>query len=67
LPVDKVSRALSNELRMDKMEILEEVKIRGNIPCLTCSQGDDCEISSIKFLHGKNVQASADKCVRVED
>ena len=67
LPVDKVSRTLSNELRMDRMEILGEVKIRGNVPCLTCGHGDDCEMSSVKFLHGKNAKASADKCVRVED
>jgi hypothetical protein len=67
LPVDKVSRALSNELRMDRMEILGEVKIRGNVPCLTCGRGDDCEMSSVKFLHGKNTRASADNCVRVED
>ncbi len=67
LPVNKVSRTLSTELRMDRMEILGEVKIRGNIPCLTCGNGDDCEMSSVKFLHGKNAKASVDKCVRVED
>lgn len=67
LPVDKVSRTLSTELRMDRMEILGEVKIRGNVPCLTCGHGDDCEMSSVKFLHGKNAKASTDNCVRVED
>jgi NAD(P)H-dependent FMN reductase len=59
LPVDKVSRALSHELRMDRMAILGEVKIRGNVPCLTCGHGNDCEMSSVKFLHGKNARASA--------
>ena len=58
---------MSNELRMDRMEILGEAKIRGNVPCLTCGHGDECEMSSIKFLHGKNAKASVDKCVRVED
>jgi hypothetical protein len=67
LPVNKVSRALSNELRLDRMEILGEVKIRGNVPCLTCGRGDDYDMSSVKFLHGKNAQATADKCFRVED
>ena len=67
LPVDKVSRTLSNELRMDRMQILGAVKIRGNVPCLTCGHGDDCEMSSVKFLHGKKAKAFADKCVGVED
>ncbi len=67
LPVDKVSRTLANELRMDRMEILGQVKLRGNVPCLTCGHGDDCELSSIKFLHGKKAKASVDKCVRVEN
>ena len=31
LPVDKVSRMLASELRMDRMEILGQVKIRGNV------------------------------------
>jgi len=67
LPVDKVNRMLATELRMDRMEVLGQVKLRGNVPCLTCGHGDDCEMSSIKFLHGKNAKASVDKCVRVED
>jgi len=67
LPVDKVSKMLKNELHMDKMKIIGQVKLKGNIPCLTCGHGDDCEMSGIKFLHGKNAKASVDKCVRVED
>ncbi len=67
LPVDKVSRMLANELRMDKMKIFGQVKLRGNVPCLTCSHGDECTMSNVKFLHGKNAKASADKCVRVQD
>jgi len=67
LPVDKVSRTLATELRMDQMKIFGQIKLRGNVPCLTCGHGDDCEMSSIKFLHGKNAKASVDKCVRVEN
>ena len=67
LPVDKVTRILVNELRMDRMEIVGQIKLKGNVPCLTCGHGDDCEMSSVKFLHGKNAKASADNCVRVED
>jgi len=67
LPVDHVTRTLVNELKMDKMEIFGQVQLRGNVPCLTCGRGDDCKMSSVTFLHGKNAEASADKCVRVED
>jgi multimeric flavodoxin WrbA len=67
LPVDKVTKNLAKELRMDNMHIIGQVKLKGNVPCLTCGNGDTCQMSNVKFLHGKDAEASADKCVKVED
>jgi hypothetical protein len=52
---------------MDRMEILGQIKVEGNVPCLTCGEGDTCEMSGVKGLHGADAKASADLCIRVED
>ena len=67
LPSYKVSKMLARELALDRMEVIGQVTIRGNVPCLTCGRGDDCEMSGVKSLHGKNAKASANNCSRVED
>lgn len=67
LPVDKVTRSLAHELRMDRLQIVGQLQLKGNVPCLTCGHGDDCEMSGVKFLHGKNAKASSENCVDVED
>ena len=67
LPANKVARTLAYELRMDRMQIIGQIILKGNVPCLTCGRGDDCQMSSVKFLHGKNAKASANHCIRVED
>ena len=67
LPVDKVTRTLANELQMDLMQVIGHVMIRGNVPCQTCGNGDNCEMSGVKFLNGKKAKASVNNCVKVED
>jgi NAD(P)H-dependent FMN reductase len=67
IPNSKVSKMLAFELKMDRMDILANIQINGNLPCLTCGRGNDCKMSGVKFVYGKNASASADKCVRVED
>jgi multimeric flavodoxin WrbA len=67
LPADKVKRNLIHELKMDKLKIIGHITLKGNVPCLTCGHGDTCEMGNVKFLHGKNAQASAQYCVKVED
>ena len=67
LPSYKVSNMLASELALDRMEIIGRVTIRGNVPCLTCGCGDECEMSGVKTLYGKNAKATTDKCTRVED
>ena len=52
---------------MDRIDVLASVQINGNLPCLTCGRGNECKMSGVKFVYGKNTLASADKCVRVKD
>ena len=67
LPSDKVKRNLAKELQMDRMKIIGQLTLKGNVPCLTCGHGDDCEMSGVPFLHGKNAKATAKNCVKVEN
>lgn len=63
----KVSEMAAMEMHMDRMNLIGQIEVRGNVPCLTCGRGDDCEMSAVSLLFGENARASADKCVAVED
>ena len=67
LPSEKVKRNLALEMTMDRMQVIGQVIIKGNVPCLTCGHGNECEMSGVPFIHGKNAKASTDLCTRVED
>lgn len=58
---------IAHELQMEKMNLLGQVQIRGNVPCLTCGHGDECVMSGVRGALGPGGKAGADKCVRVED
>jgi len=50
---DNVNRSLAIELKeMERMELVGQVMIKGNIPCLTCGEGDDCEMSGLRKRYG---------------
>ena len=34
------------------MNFLGSVKIRGNIPCISCGYGDDCQMAGLKMIFG---------------
>lgn len=67
LPSEKVKNSIALEMTMDRMNVIGQFIIKGNIPCLTCGYGNDCEMSGVKFIHGKNAKATKDNCVRVEN
>ena len=62
-----VSELVAKEMHMDRMDVIGQLKIKGNVPCLTCGEGDTCQMSAVTRLFRKDAKASADKCVRVED
>lgn len=67
LSANKMSEMIAHELQMEKMNLLGQVQIRGNVPCLTCGHGDECVMSGVRGALGPGGKAGADKCVRVED
>jgi len=65
---DNVSRALAIQLRdMERMELVGQVMIEGNIPCLTCGEGDGCQMSGLKRRYGPDARSADYPYVRVED
>lgn len=64
---DRVNEMVSRQSRMENMELVGQVTIAGNVPCLTCGSGDVCEMSGVRHLREKGIKASPDLCVRVED
>jgi multimeric flavodoxin WrbA len=65
--VDLASEMIAQEMRMERMEVMGQIKVNGNVPCLTCGHGDACEMSAVRILYGKEARASVDHCVRAED
>ncbi len=67
LPLNQVSEGINRAMRMENMEVIGTIKIRGNVPCLTCGNGSTCKMSGVPTIFGKGVKASSDLCVSVED
>ena len=41
------------------MEFVGEVRVKGNVPCIKCGQGDECKMTGIKMLHGPEATVSS--------
>jgi hypothetical protein len=65
---DNVNQSLATQLKdMERMELVGQVKIKGNIPCLTCGEGDECEMSGLRKRYGPDARSSDYPYSRVED
>jgi hypothetical protein len=41
------------------MKFLGSVKIQGNVPCIKCGKGDECEMSGVKMLYGSTANVDS--------
>ena len=65
---DNTNQALATQLRdMERMELVGQMMIKGNIPCLTCGAGDTCELSGMRKRYGPDARSVDYPYVRVED
>jgi len=65
---DNVNQALAIQLKdMERMELVGQVKVNGNIPCLTCGEGDECQMSGLRKRYGPDARSSDYPYVRIED
>ncbi|UCF15288.1 MAG: flavodoxin family protein [Phycisphaerales bacterium] len=65
---ENVKRSLAVQLRdMERMELVGQVMIKGNIPCLTCGVGEECQMSGLIKRYGLGARSADHPYVRVED
>jgi NAD(P)H-dependent FMN reductase len=65
---DGVNQSLAGELKdYEQMDLVGQINIRGNVPCVTCGKGDECEMSGLKMIYGPDARTD-DYCYsKVED
>ena len=49
------------------MELVGQLSVQGNLPCLTCGEGDACEMSAVQLLFGPDAKTADFGYTRVED
>ncbi len=63
-----VNQALAAELKnYEHMELMGQLTVQGNLPCLTCGKGDDCRMSGVGMMYGPDARTSDYGYSRVED
>jgi len=66
--LDNVNQSLAAELKeYERMDLIGQLTVQGNVPCLTCGEGDECEMSGLKVLYGPDAKTSDYGYSRVED
>ncbi|MCX5873921.1 MAG: flavodoxin family protein [Deltaproteobacteria bacterium] len=66
--LDHVNQSLAAELReYERMDLVGQLTVKGNLPCLTCGEGDGCQMSAVKVVYGPDARTSDFGYSRVED
>ena len=66
--LDAINLALATEIRdYERMALVGQLSIQGNLPCLTCGEGDTCEMSAMQLMYGPDARTSEIDYARVED
>jgi multimeric flavodoxin WrbA len=66
--LDAINTSLATEIRdMERMELMGQLTIQGNLPCVFCGEGDECEMSAFQLLYGPDAKTSEIGYTRVED
>jgi hypothetical protein len=66
--LDNINQSLAAELReYERMDLIGQLTIQGNLPCLTCGEGDECEMSALKVMYGPDARTTDFGYTKVED
>ncbi len=66
--MDAINMAVAAEIRdYERMDLVGQLTVQGNLPCVYCGEGDTCEMSGIKMMLGPDAKASDYPYARVED
>lgn len=66
--MSNVNQSLAAEMTdYERMELVGQLTVQGNVPCLTCGEGDTCEMSGLKRLYGPDAKTSDYEYSQVEN
>ena len=66
--LNAVNTSLASEMRdVERMELMGQLTIQGNVSCAFCEEGDVCEMSGVKLVHGPDAKTDEIGYARVED
>lgn len=66
--LDNINQALATEIRdYEHMDLVGQLTVQGNLPCLTCGEGDECGMSAVKIMYGLDAKTSDFEYAKVED
>lgn len=66
--MDAINLALATEMRdYENMDLVGQLSVQGNLPCLTCGEGDECEMSGLQLMYGPDAKTTDIGYTRVED
>ena len=66
--LDNINQALATEIRdYENMDLVGQLAVQGNLPCLTCGEGDECKMSAVKLMYGLDAKTSDFEYAKVED
>jgi multimeric flavodoxin WrbA len=66
--MEAINMSLAAEIRdFEHMELVGQLSVQGNLPCLTCGEGDTCKMSGVPMFYGSDAKTSDFEYSRVED
>jgi len=65
--LDNGINAITYYMMEEGMDIVGSVKVLGNVPCVRCKYGDDCDMSGIKMMFGPDANKCSVGISRFED
>ena len=66
--MNTVQQAMAAQLKdYEGMKLVGQLTVQGNVPCLTCGKGNECELSTIEMMHGLGTKSSDIEYTQVED
>ena len=65
--LEEASNQIAHALKVEGMEVLDQLKINGNPECMVCGFGETCPLSALPFVLGEDTRVTSEKFCRVED
>ncbi len=66
--MDAINMSMAAEIRdYEHMELVGQLTVQGNVPCIYCGEGDTCVQSGFRQMYGPDAKTSDYAYARVED